>query len=343
VRPQAKRIVIRAIVLAAIPWMVFFSMFLGRILGTLPGVAIAIVAGLAVALFFPDRVVAGRVYQSLVESKGSTENQRLRNIADGLAIAIGVPAEKVQVIDSKVPNVLALPTKSHGLVVVATASAVQLMSRTELEALVASQVVVAGDPWVRRATRAQLAQAPWALLLGSVMVFGIPLFPPAGVVAFGAVFVYTFGKLGRTADAARDLVADSVAINTTKNPDALVGAFRRLRPAAFVASEQKLGSIGAFVDPFAVLSARSKATNTVSVNGKSRTWSTEDEVATELGFRAERMEHVSMGNFTSLESLAAFRKAWGALGTDNNPYRLLDEERSVAAAAVAAANEFGAA
>ena len=126
-------------------------------------------------------------------------------------------------------------------------------------------------------------------------------------------------------------MADGVAINTTKNPAALVRALRDLRPSALVAPEQKLGTIGMFVDPFAVLSVRSKTKTTVTVNGRSRSWSTEDELATELGFRADRMERVDRGDFDSLNGVGPFRKAWGALGRADNPYVLTDLERSTAA------------
>ena len=147
------------------------------------------------------------------------------------------------------------------------------------------------------------------------------------ILAFASVFIYVFTGLYRRADAVRDLVADSVAINTTKNPVALVSALRDLRPAALVAPTQRLGSIGMATDPFAVLSVRRKSSTTVTVNGKSRSWSTEDELATELGIRADRMERVSNGEFTALDGLGPFREAWAALGKHDNPYQLTDAER----------------
>lgn len=328
-RSGAKRAVVQVVVIAAVPW----ALFLGTVVSYLAPLPVAsvlgLLAGIALVLFFPERVVAERVYNSLVQSVAGSTSDRLRNIADGLAIAIGVPANQVAVIDKSVPNVLALPTKSHGLVVVATDGAVRLLSRPELEALVASQVVLAGDPWVRRATRAQLAQGPWGLLLALTIGLGYLNFV-FFVLAFASVFIYVFTGLYRRADAVRDLVADSVAINTTKNPVALVSALRDLRPAALVAPTQRLGSIGMTTDPFAVLSVRRKSTNTVTVNGKSRSWSTEDELATELGIRADRMERVSNGEFAALDGLGPFRKAWAALGKHDNPYQLTDAERDSA-------------
>jgi Zn-dependent protease with chaperone function len=336
VRAGAKRAVVGVVLIAAIPWALVFGAILHLFVGLIPAIVVAVGAGLALVWFFPERSLASNVYAAIVEKNQSAQSNRLRNIADGLAIAIGVPAERVQVIDSPVPNVLALPTKTHGLVVVATEGAVRLLSRPELEALVASQIVVAGDPWVRRAARAQIAQGPWGFLLPIAMVVGFSKVV-FSMGAFAMVFVFMFTGLFRRADAVRDLIADGVAINTTKNPQALVGALRDLRPAVLVAPNQKLGASGMKTDAFAVLSVRGKSTNTVTVNGKSRAWSTEDELATELGFRADRMARVANGDFTALEGLGAFFKAWQALGNSNNPYQLTDAER---AAGEAAANAF---
>jgi Zn-dependent protease with chaperone function len=337
VRPGAKRAVIGVVLIAAIAWALFFGAVLYLFVGLLPAVALATVAAIALVWFFPERALATNVYNSMVEKRRGTQSNRLRNIADGLAIAIGVPAERVHVIDSPVPNVLALPTKTHGLVIVATEGAVRLLSRQELEALVASQIVVAGDPWVRHAARAQIAQGPWGILIPLTFVVGFS----KGVffaAAFIMLFVFVFTALFRRADAVRDLVADSVAINTTKNPQALVGALRDLRPAVLAAPKQKLGSTGLKTDAFAVLSGRQKSTTTITVNGNSRSWSTEDELATELGFRVDRMERVANGDFAALDGLGSFRKAWAMLGKPDNPYQLTEAERAVGdAAAVASA------
>jgi Zn-dependent protease with chaperone function len=335
VRAGAKRAVIGVVFIAAIAWALFFGAVLHLFVALLPALAVAFGAAITLVWFFPERALADNVYAAIVEKNQGAQSDRLRNIADGLALAIGVPAERVHIIDSPVPNVLALPTKTHGLVVVATEGAVRLLSRQELEALVASQIVVAGDPWVRRAARAQIAQGPWGILLPVTMVIGFSrVFFFAA--AFATVFVFVFTSLFRRADAVRDLVADGVAINTTKNPQALVGALRDLRPAVLVAPTQKLGSSGLKTDAFAVLSVRGKATSTMTVNGKSRSWSTEDELATELGFRADRMERVSNGDFTALDGLGPFHQAWQSLGKPDNPYQLTDTERATGLTAASA-------
>lgn len=323
---RTKLVVLTSIAVAAVAWSLLFGAMVSVVAGPAVGVVIGIVLGVALVVLFPERRMADRVFSSLARKGSESSSGRLRNIADGLAIAIGVPAQQVVLIPSAVPNVIALPTRSNGLVVVATEGAVELLSRRGLESLVASQIVVARDPWVRQATRAQLAQGPWAFLLATTMLIGFP-----GVIffvlAFATIFLFVFTTLPRRCDAVRDLVADGVGIHTTKDPEALVQALRALRPAALAAPDQKLG-IGMMVDPFAVLSVRLKSSTSVTVNGRTRSWSTEDEVATELGFRAERMERVARGDSSADDGLGPYRQAWSSLGRDENPYRLTDDERA---------------
>lgn len=227
---------------------------------------------------------------------------RLGNVAAGLAIAIGEAEGRVAVIDSEVPNAGAFPTGSGNLVV-ATSGAVDLLDRDELEGLVASQLVVAGDRWVRWATAAQLVQAPrFALLFGSVFVN--PILMPAAFLAF-------FG--GRYADGARDLVADAAAVNATRHPEPLVRALRRLAAHASNAPTLRVGLPGFLVDQFWVLSSRRTVHTSVSTPRGSRQWTTADEVAAEMRVRADRVEQAAHGDWTAFEGLGAWRRAMRTL------------------------------
>ena len=241
--------------------------------------------------------VAGRI------TARSTAPARLSNVAAGLALAIGEPEGRVAVIDSPVPNVGAFPTRSGNLVV-ATSGAVDSLGRDELEGLVASQLVVAGDRWVRLATAAQLFQGPrFALLFGSVFVN--PFLMPVAFLAF-------FG--GRYADGARDLVADAAAVTATRNPEPLVRALRSLAAHATSAHELRTGLPGLLVDQFWVLSCRRTVRKSVSTPGGSRTWTTADEVAAEMRVRAGRIEQAARGDWSAFEGLRAWRRAMRTLG-----------------------------
>jgi Zn-dependent protease with chaperone function len=233
---------------------------------------------------------------------GSEAPARLGNVAAGMAIAIGEPEGRVAVIDAEVPNAGAFPTRSGNLVV-ATSGAVDVLGRDELEGLVASQLVVAGDRWVRWATAAQLVQAPrFALLFGAVFVN--PVFMPAAFLAF-------FG--GRYADGARDLVADAAAVGATRNPEPLVRALRRLATHAGDAHTLRAGLPGFLVDQFWVLSCRRTVKTSVSTPGGAREWTTADEVAAEMRVRADRVGQAANGDWSAFEGLGAWRKAMRTL------------------------------
>jgi len=241
--------------------------------------------------------VAGRI------TARSAAPARLGNVAAGLALAIGQPEGRVAVIDSPVPNAGAFPTRSGNLVV-ATSGAVDSLGRDELEGLVASQLVVAGDRWVRMATAAQLFQGPrFALLFGSVFVN--PFLMPVAFLAF-------FG--GRYADGARDLVADAAAVTATRNPEPLVRALRSLATHATSAHELRTGLPGLLVDQFWVLSCRRTVHTSVSTPGGSRKWTTGDEVAAEMRVRAGRIEQAARGDWSAFEGLGAWRRAMRTLG-----------------------------
>lgn len=239
-------------------------------------------------------------------TRGSPPPARLENVAAGLALAIGEREGRVAVVEAEVPNAGAFPTRSGNLVV-ATSGAVDLLSRDELEGLLASQLVVAGDRWVRWATAAQLVQAPrFALLFGSVFVN--PLLMPAAFLAF-------FG--GRYADGARDLVADAAAVRATRNPEPLVRALRRLAEHASKAHSLRAGLPGFLVDQFWVLSSRRTVSTSVSTPTGTRQWTTADEVAAEMRVRADRVEQASNGDWSAFEGLGAWRRAMRAVNSSS--------------------------
>lgn len=302
---RAKAVVISAVIRAGLPWAVFAAAAVsfiyvnptwGRLLIAAPITFVVVwVAVSALVLLFPIKRVGGWAVKRLA-TNGS--NARLANIASGLAIAIGVPEGTVAVIESDVPNVGAFPTRS-GDVVVATEGATTKLARDELEALVASQLGVAGDGWVRVASSAQLVQSPrFALLFFAC--FLNPVFMPFAFLAF-------FG--GRYADGARDLVADAAAVRATRNPEALVRALRQLAASAADGSRQKVGAPGFLIDQFWVLSTRSKATTTVSTPGGSRRWTTATEISAEMRVRADRVERAARGDWDAFTDIRSWRRA----------------------------------
>lgn len=301
---------ISSVVRAGFPWGVFFAVlscpiYVHPTSAMIRRMPIVFVAGWAVmsvvALVFPIRRYSEWAARRVL---ASGDSRRLRSIAEALALAIGVPTERVAVLDVPIPDVGVFPTRT-GNVVIATAGAVDSMSRRELEALVATQLTVASSEWVRIATSAQLVQSlRMALLFGSAFIN--PLAIPFAFLAF-------FG--GRYADATRDLVGDELAARTTYDPASLGRALRALAQHAGEGTMLSVGLPAFMGDQFWVMSTRKTTHTTMSVNGRvTRSWSTTDEIVTEMGVRADRLERAARGDWYGFRGLRAWKKAMRRLG-----------------------------
>ncbi len=271
----------------------------------------------AAALLVPTLLVAGGCLAFPHERYGEMVVRRIRNaggrpldrtlnLADQLSIATGSYGHQVLVVGSPVPNVAAVPGRAHTWVVV-TAGAESQLARDDLEALMATQIVVASDPWVRVASTAQLVSSPrFALLFGCG--FLNPVLIPFAFLAF-------FGH--RRGDTVRDMVADSAALRATRHPEPLARALYGLRPAAPLANKLKVGLPGFMVDQYWVLSRRITVTTTVSTPGSTRQWSTGDEIAAEMAMRSDRVLRGSRGDLDALFDLKSWRRAVRGLGTNS--------------------------
>ncbi len=257
------------------PWILLgFSFWSWRLFAAALVVPTLLVAALCLA--FPHERYGDMVVRR-IRNAGGTPTDRSLNLADQLGIATGSYRHRVIVVQSPVPNVAAIPGRDATSVVV-TAGAEAQLPRDDLEALMATQVVVASDPWVRVASTAQLIASPrFALLFGCG--FFNPILIPFAFLAF-------FGH--RRGDTVRDMVADSAALRATRHPEPLARALYGLRPAAPLANKLKVGLPGFMVDQYWVLSRRITVTTTVSGMGPTRQWSTGDEIAAEMAMRSDR-------------------------------------------------------
>jgi len=289
------------------PWQVFAIPSVGgwfdwRLLAT--AAVLPPMAAMATMWLFPHgrfgRWAVGRIRHTAAVTAGRTVN-----LTEQLAIATGAHLRyEVLTIDDPVPNVAALPGP-QGAVVVVTSGAEHRLDRDALEALIATQIVVVSDRWVRRASAAQLVGSLRFVLL-FLPPFINPMFIPLAFLAF----------LGhRRSDAVRDVVADATALAATRHPDALARALFELRPAAGLAQHLRIGLPGFLVDQFWVLSSRMKVTTTVSGPVGSRRWTTTDEIAAEMAMRSDRMRRAATGDDRALWDLRSWRRAVRTLGT----------------------------
>lgn len=323
--------------LATSPWLVGWGAGSGIVdveLGTIlrlaaVGAVAPVLAAVALIVWFPHARYGDWVVARIGRAGGHPTSRSV-NLADQLGLATGTHRHQVMTVASPVPNVAAIPT-SQGTTVVVTSGAEHQLPRDDLEALMATQVVVASDRWVQVASAAQLVSAPrFALLFGAG--FCNPLLIPLAFVAF----------LGhRRGDAVRDMVADHAALRATRHPEALSRALYELRPAAPHAARLRVGLPAFLVDQYWVLSRRAKVTTSVSGPGGSRQWTTTEEIAAEMAMRADRILRGSRGDLGALFDLRSWKRAVRGLGRDERtpaglPIPLTADERRRAAEVEAA-------
>ncbi|MEQ1787556.1 MAG: hypothetical protein ABL966_10920 [Acidimicrobiales bacterium] len=287
---------------ATSPWLIVgFSSWSWRL--ALAALVVPTLLVAAVCLAFPHERYGDWVVRR-IRHAGATPSDRTVNLADQLAIATGAYHHRVITVPTPVPNVAAIPGVEATWLAVTTGAESQI-ARDDLEALMATQIVVASDPWVRVASTAQLVSSPrFALLFGCG--FLNPILIPLAFLAFAG---------HRRGDTVRDMVADSAALRATRHPEPLARALYGLRPAAPVANRLKVGLPGLLVDQYWVLSKRITVTTTVSGMGRSRQWTTADEIAAEMAMRADRVLRGSRGDLDALFDLKSWKRAVRGLGT----------------------------
>lgn len=283
----------------------WFDFFLP--VGGLMVIPVAMVAASLIVMSIP----IDRIGEAIVgELRGDAADGRLRNVADELSIAIGEAPGHVLVHATDVPNVGAFPTKS-GVVVLATAGAVEQLGRYELEALVAAQFAGMRDRWCRLATRAELAWKLTIVVAFASILFALPLaYMICGLMLFAP----------RSVEATRDLCADVAAVAATRHPAALADALRHLVPTTTASNRERFVRRWYLpVSPFLAMPKRLPSTTYIGrESGPTRSYTDVDEVTSELLLRADRAEALAAGadprEFTGRE----YRRRWSKLGTTDS-------------------------
>jgi Zn-dependent protease with chaperone function len=275
-------------------------------------IAGSVIPPIAVLLLLPLEKLADRIFNSLkLQPDRHDSDKEFENVVTEIAIALAEPVESIQTHESPVANVAMLPC-SRREIVVATTGALEILTRQELQALVAAQFAGLRDPWCRLATRAEIMW--WAIpALFPLFLVGFLLdFLAAGVASFVSLFIWAFTP--RWNEQARDLCADVAAVQTTFDPPSLASAMRKLAEQAPEATRIKFGKWYLPCNPFLVIPRRLQSTTTVSSGAGMRKWTSSDEVRLELSLRADRAEALAQGadprEFTGRE----FRRRWRQLG-----------------------------
>jgi heat shock protein HtpX len=165
-----------------------------------------------------------RLEDALLRSPGvtivgeSSERVQLVNIVEGLAIAAGITAPRVAVVDDPAPNAFAVGTRPSASVIAVTTGLLDGLPRPQIEAVVAYEITQVASLDVALTTWVVALTAETSRTLSS-----------NGLAALLATFNARFARRMR-GWALRDSASarDRAAIAMSKNPAALVAALERL-------------------------------------------------------------------------------------------------------------------
>ncbi len=127
-------------------------------------VFVAVAAGVLVVLWqrAPGAVLRAVGAQPSVES----DRPRLHNLVDGLCATMGLPQPTVCVVDSPVPNAMAIGRDPRSATLVVTSALDHFLTLVELEGVLAHELVHVKRHDTVVATVAVAVSAPWSLVIG---------------------------------------------------------------------------------------------------------------------------------------------------------------------------------
>nr|WP_298144510.1 M48 family metallopeptidase [uncultured Pseudomonas sp.] len=192
------------------------------------------------------KVVAQRLGGRLINLEPQTfEERRLLNVVEEMALAAGTPVPAVYVLDELSINAFAAGLTPQDAVIGITRGAIELLSRDELQGVIAHEFshIFHGD--MRLNTRL-VAVLHGILLLGLIGGFVLRSFSGRSsrssrdnsglvVLAIGGTLLVLgyagtfFGNLIKAAvSRQREFLADAAAVQYTRNPDSIGGALKKI-------------------------------------------------------------------------------------------------------------------
>jgi Zn-dependent protease with chaperone function len=237
-------------------------------------------------------------------------------IAEGLALARGEPVPRVWRLDSATPNVACLP-RPHGRHLIVSTATEAGLTRDELEAVMSLQfslLLDEGAGRVRRSLTAAGLMITWVLRLSVVALAVVLVRRPvwAGLtinlaIWYPMLLIVLVVWCQRRLRWSWGMVGDAVAVETTRHPEPLASALRRLagHNEGVVPVRQTWGA----ADPWWALTVRANIEiATMVVNGRAKTRSSTEQVSdAALLLRARIVEQVCLRHEAA--TVASWREA----------------------------------
>ncbi len=229
------------------PWLavwIALGTFLSVGLGCYYKMRVLSEGGAAVA-----RLLNGRIIDP---GTNDADERRLRNVIEEMAIASGTPVPGVYVLDNERGiNALAAGHTRQDVAIAVTRGCLKLLARDELQGVIAHEFshVLNGDTRLNMQLMSLAHGLFWPTYLGRLLIYGSTEAPPDGdpvldkdaasrylpTAPVGVVFL-VFGSISlpfvRLLKSAvcrqREWLADASAVQFTRNPGGIVGAFKKI-------------------------------------------------------------------------------------------------------------------
>jgi heat shock protein HtpX len=186
--------------------------------------ALAFVIGFVTALVripFARRNLEQRVLTETGATVVADDSHReVRNLLEGLAIAAGITPPRYAVIDDPAPNSFGVGTKPEHAIVAVTSGLAEVLSRDELEAVLAYEVT--------RIRSYDVALASWTVALtgGAISALDSDGGLVSGVIGFAPRRVAEWLQVWALRDQGTE--RDRAAVRFTRNPASLLRALEKL-------------------------------------------------------------------------------------------------------------------
>jgi Zn-dependent protease with chaperone function/uncharacterized tellurite resistance protein B-like protein len=177
--------------------------------------------------------------QPIVRETTNDCERRLVNVVDEMAIASGITPPEIYVLEEPSINAMAAGLEPSSAAIIINRGALETLSRDELQALVAHEFshIFNGDMRLNVKLIGAISGIFSLHLLGRFLLRGrssssrggAPIFfVGLGLLILGAVGAFFARIIQAAISRQREFLADATAVQYTRNPQALIGCFRKI-------------------------------------------------------------------------------------------------------------------